>query len=307
MITTSPEEFLVAFRKLAASPRRRASVPQAVFLVAPDAFAVSDESARDNAYMRAGTAVDRERALAQHRDLASLLHRIGVPVLVLPGRDGQPDGVYPNNVFSIARGRCIVGSMRHEVRRREAAREDLRSLWTEALGLELVDLSDRGLVAELTGPLVIDRPLGVGFCGMTGRVDDAGCAAMHQAFGLDLTFRFDLREGEYHTNLVMALLAGRLCVLHPSSFLDPSVPDALRAAYPGACLELSDDEKRAFAGNCIAVTERDVLMSETAHRRLRPESRRTFESAGFRLHSVVVDELEKGGGSVRCLIGEVYP
>jgi N-dimethylarginine dimethylaminohydrolase len=141
---------------------------------------------------------------------------------------------------------------------------------------------------------------------MTGRVDEAGCVAMHEAFDLRLTFRFDLVPDEYHTNLVLAVLAGRACVLYPGAFTDPGVPEAIDRVHDGRTLVLTDEEKQHFAANCLAVTENDVLFSATARRALRPSSVEALESWGFRLHDVEVDELEKGGGSLRCLIAEVF-
>ena len=41
-------------------------------------------------------------------------------------------------------------------------------------------------------------------------------------------------------------------------------------------------------------------------RALRPSSVQALESWGFRVHEVDVDELEKGGGSLRCLIAEIF-
>lgn len=275
-------------------------------LVSPHGFAVAPESATDNVYMTAGNPVDLERAHAQHQAVARKILDLGLPVITFPGKEGMPDGIYPNNAFATAAGHLIVGSMRHSPRQRETAREDIRSFFTERFGYDLRDLSQSGVIAELTGPLVIDRARRIGFCGLSGRVDPAGCHAMHDAFELALTFRFDLVAGEYHTNLVLAVLAGRACVLHPASFQDPAVPEAIASVYGTATLSLDATEKNAFAGNCIALSDRDVLFSQTAMHALRPGSRATLEQAGFRLHGVEIDELEKGGGSLRCLIAEIF-
>ena len=129
---------------------------------------------------------------------------------------------------------------------------------------------------------------------------------MHAAFELELTFRFELAPSEYHANLVLAILAGRVCVLHAGSFTDPEVPKAIARGYPGRTLLLSDEEKAAFAGNCIAVTERDVLFSQTSIEALRPSSLKIFQENDFRVQGVDINELEKGGGSLRCLIAEVF-
>lgn len=304
VIVTSPAAFLAAHSTLVPDAAWGRPTMSAAMLVSPIGFRVSEQPV-DNLYMRRA-AVDPERAMRQHHALAAALAACGVPVLVIPGREGLDDAVFPNNAFATAPGRLIVGAMRHPVRRAEAARADVRALFTGTFGHALIDLSTEPFVAELTGPLVIDRARGVGLCGLTQRADEAGCAAMHAAFGLRLTLRFALRPCEYHTNVVLALLAGRACVIHPGSFVDPEVPAAIARVFAGRTLELDDAEKAAFAANCIAVTERDVMFSATALRALRPASRAALEGWGFRLHGVEVDEFEKAGGSLRCMIAELF-
>jgi len=301
MITGDPEAFLAAFSSLRAP--RFAAVPSGVFLVMPEAFRVDDESAADNPYMDLASPVDPQRALAQAEELAKRIEVVGVAVTRFPGDPACPDGVFPNNVFGTAPGRFIVGRMRHPGRRREAMRADIRTHFAER---ELFDLSVADHVCELTGPLVIDRACGVAYCGMSGRVDAAGLAAMHAAFDLALTYRFDLVPGEYHTNVVLSVLAGRACVLYPGAFAEPGAADTIAAAYPGRTLKLDAAEKQAFTANCIALTDSDLFLSATAGRALRPGSRLALEAWGFTLHEVELDEIEKAGGSLRCMVAEIY-
>jgi hypothetical protein len=304
MIVTSAGEFVQRLSQPgfdAAGP----ACPRQVMLVEPAAFSVSTETAADNVYMDTEAAADPERAIEQSRKLAHLIMRRGIGVVVFPGREETPDDIFPNNVFATAPGRFIIGSMLYPGRRREAERQDIRA-WFRSRGYATIDLSGQDCVAELTGTLVIDRVRRIGFCGMTGRVDDAGLRAMHRAFGLNLTFAFDLRQEEYHTNVVMAVLAGRACVMYPGAFADPAVPEALAQAFPQRTLWLDEEEKNAFAGNCIALTERDLFMSRRAADALRPASLRTLESWGFTLHSTELDEIEKAGGSLRCMVAEIF-
>jgi hypothetical protein len=286
-------------------PAVHSPVPRSVFMVRPDGFAISDESASDCSYIDTHVEVDPDRAVAQFDALVDLVRSCGIEVKVFPGDPATPDAVFPNNVFSTVPGTLIVGSMCHEVRRREAARADIRSYFAH-LGYGLTDLSGEHFKAELTGTVVIDRSRRIGFCGMTSRVDDAGLAAMVEAFDLGLTYRFDLLEREYHTNVVMSVLAGRACVVNPGAFMDSGAADAIDAIYPGRVLRLDGAEKNAFAGNCIALTPTDVFMSQTAANGLRPSSRETLEDWGFTIRTAALDEIEKGGGSLRCMIGEIY-
>jgi hypothetical protein len=293
-------------REIRSLPMRAPGVPRGVFLVTPSEFSLAAESAGDNAYMQMAAVIDPLLASDQHQQLAQALARNGIPTLMFPGDPATPDAVFPNNVFATARGRLIVGAMRHRVRQRETRRVDIRAWFRDVIGYREIDLSQAGCVAELTGSLVIDRARGVGYCGLSERCDRSGAAAMASAFGLRHVLVFELAAGEYHTNVVMSALAGRGLLLCREGFADDAVADALASIDPAATVLIDVDEKAAYAGNCIALGERGLWMSACAERALRAGTRRAIAALGLQIHSVALDELEKAGGSLRCMIGEVY-
>lgn len=305
MLVTSPDAFLAAVAALPPLPQAQATA-RAVFLLAPAEFALAAESASDNRYMDLERAVDPLRALAQHASLAQAL-RADCPVITFPGNPDTPDAVFPNNVFATAPGRLIIGRMRHAVRQREAQRRDVRDFFAQVLGYQEIDLSGRSdCVAELTGSLVIDRARGIGYCGLSERCDEAGARAMHEAFGLRLTYCFRLAAGEYHTNVVLALLAGRALIVAPDGFTDAAVPRALAHAYGGRALWLTPAQKRAFAGNAITLSDERVWMSATAAAALTEAQRSALADYGLRIGAVELSEIEKAGGSLRCCVAEIY-
>ena len=248
---------------------------------------------------------DSLRALAEHAALAAEL-RSCLPTIVFPGDPSTPDAVFPNNVFASAPGRLIVGAMRHPVRRREATRPDIRGFFRDLLNCEIVDLSTEPVVAELTGSLVIDRARGIGFCGLSERCDMAGARAMHAAFGLKLTFCFQLAPGEYHTNVVLAQLASRAVIIAPDGFADATVVEAIAQVYAPRVLRLDASQKVAFAGNAIALSPDSVWMSTRAAASLSAQQCVALADWGFQLRSVDLGEIEKAGGSLRCCVGEIY-
>lgn len=305
MLTTSPSELLsvLATRPPLADARVTA---RAAFLVAPAANALAVESARDNRYMQMDAGFDTTRALAQHVALAQAL-RADLPVVTFPGDPETPDAMFPNNVFATAPCRFIVGAMRHPVRQREAARDDIRAFFRDVLGYTEVDLAQNdGGVAELTGSLVIDHARGIGYCGLSERCDLAGARAMHEAFGLGLTFCFQLAADEYHTNVVMTSLAGRGVILAADGFADPDVPRAIAQAFDGRALWLTPGQKRAYAGNAITLSPDRVWMSTQAATSLTDAQRALLAEWGFAIGSVELDEIEKAGGSLRCCVGEIF-
>ena len=274
-------------------------------MVEPADFFVSSESSQDNRYLDTEQIADPDRALFHFRQLVKLIRGVGIPVTSFPGDPAAPDGVFPNNVFATVPGRLIIGAMLYPGRQAEARRSDIRTYFSSR-NYETVDLSGTDCVAELTGPLILDRARRIGFCGMSNRVNDAGTRAMHRAFALNLTFEFELKPDEYHTNVLMSVLAGRACVIHAQAFVDEETPLAIARFYPGCTLFIDQQEKDAFAGNCIALTHSDLFMSQAGVDALQPKSRAMLESWGFALHSTNLDEIEKAGGSLRCMIAEIF-
>lgn len=303
MITRDTDAFLVRARTL--SPDFGPATARAAFLVAPDGFALAEQSAADNRYMAGAAAFDATRASAQHRQLQRALSTV-LPTVCFAGDPATPDALFPNNVFGTCAGRYVIGRMRHPVRQREAAREDIRGFFGGVLDYAEIDLSTQPHPCELTGALVIDRARGIGLCGLSERCDEAGAQLMHDAFGLRATLLFDLAAGEYHSNVVLAVLAGRAAIICPRGFADVAAVEAIASLYAPHAIQLSPAEHAAFAGNAIALSDDTVWMSAHAERALTPGSREAFAAAGFAVRAVELEAIEAGGGSLRCCVGEIF-
>ena len=185
-------------------------------------------------------------------------------------------------------------------------RADIRGFFRDVLGYEEVDLRRQPGICELTGSLIIDHARGLGFCGLSERCDARGAAAMHEAFGLRATLLFDLSAAEYHSNVVLSILAGRAVVIAADGFADPAVVATIAALYAPHEILLSAAEKAAFAGNCLALAPDQVWLSSAALAGLSAAHQEALEAAGFRLRAVALDEIEKAGGSLRCCVAEIY-
>ncbi|MCJ0826755.1 arginine deiminase-related protein [Luteimonas sp. 50] len=303
MITRDCVAFLEHARGLA--PDFGPATARAAFLLAPDGFTLAEQSAADNRYMADAAGFDAARASAQHRGLQRALSRV-LPTICFAGDPNTPDALFPNNVFATVAGRYVVGRMRHAVRQREATRADIRGFFGGVLDYAEIDLSTQPHPCELTGAMVVDRARGLGLCGLSERCDEAGARLVHEALGLRATLLFELAPGEYHTNVVLAVLAGRAALICPRGFADSAVVDAIAALYAPHAVLLSPAEHGAFAGNAIALSEDLVWMSAGAEQALTPASRHALAVAGFRVGAVELDAIEAGGGSLRCCVGEIF-
>ena len=304
MIFTCPIQFLDYFKTCKTSAST--TTMREAMLVSPEYFKISSQSAEDNLYMDTWRVVDTAKALNQHHDLRTKLESLGVRVKVFPGLPKMDDAVFLNNTFATTSGRFIIGHMLHKVRKIEANRHDVKSFFSEQMKYETVDLSQKDGIAELTGSLIIDHQRNIGFCGLSGRADAEGAKNMHEAFKLDASFVFDLATAEYHTNVVFTVLAGKAAILFPGGLSSNAAADAISSAYGDRMVNITEKEKNAFAANSLAVTPSDVLFSTTAFSALTSETKSKLSALGFDIHHVDVSEFEKAGGSLRCLIGEIF-
>jgi hypothetical protein len=303
MITRDRHAFFDLARRCAAD--FGPATARAAFLVAPDGFALAADSAQDNRYMAAADRFDADAASRQHRALHRAVAGV-LPAVCFAGDPATPDAVFPNNVFATAPGRVVIGRMRHPVRQREALRADIRGFFGGTLGYAEADLSTQPHPCELTGALVVDRARGLGYCGLSERCDAEGARLMHEALGLRATLLFDLAAGEYHTNVVLAVLAGRAVIVCPGGFADPAVADAIAGFYAPHAVVCSPGEHAAFVGNAIALSDGTAWMSARAGEALTPAHRQVLAGAGFDVRTVDLSAIEAGGGSLRCCIGEIF-
>ncbi len=149
-----------------------------------------------------------------------------------------------------------------------------------------VDLSRQAGICA-TDRLADHRPRrGLGFCGLSERCDEAGAAAMGTRHSACAPPAVQLAETEYHTNVVLSILASRAVVIAPSGFADAVVAAAIAGFYQPAVITLSAGQKADYAGNCIALGENAVFLSERARNSLTPAQRTHFGQLGFELVAV---------------------
>ncbi len=304
MLTSDPVQFLQAATNAAAD--FSSATANAVLLVTDRGFSVAPETAVDNLYLNLDDPASAATAWQQQCDLAQLLRDLELPTVQFSPQPDTGDSIFPNNSFATAQKTLITGAMRYPGRQRETVHPGIRRFFTETLGYSVVDLAGGQGIAELTGALVIDHARQLGFCGLSERANLEGAAAMHEAFGLTATFTFPLQASEYHTNVVLSVLAGRAVVsFAPQPHYD-GLREVLTALYGDQVCYLSEAEKNHFVANCLAVTAEDVVMSERARAAMSDSTLDFFQRSGFNVRSVDVSEIEKAGGSVRCMIAEIF-
>lgn len=271
-----------------------------LLLIRPDRFNV--RGCDDNAFADLDSGKNQELLFQQHDQVVQLLQRLGKQVQLFPGMNAHD--TFCNNVFATDRGRrLIVGNMFNSVRKAEADRPDVIR-WFLDEGYEVVKVSDlTDEAAELTGVLVIDHLRNIGFCGLSNRCTVKGAEVLQQVFGLSAVYVFPINI--YHTNVGLSILAGRVCVICPEMFVNQEDAQAILDFYPQHIV-LTADQMNAFAGNVVAVSHEDVVISSSGFFAWTDEQKKRLSEFGFLLHHADLSEIEKSGGSMRCLLAEVF-
>ena len=296
-------------------------------MIEPVAFGRNPDSARTNAFMRDASGVSPEElqasALREFRTLVERLENEGVEVLAF--RDSvdspSPDAIFPNNWVSFHEdGRTILYPMEPPNRRPERRKEILEWLSVEK-GFrlkEVIDLSPHeleGRFLEGTGSMVFDRPGRTVYASVSPRTTPSLLREYGERFDLRLvSFHAHDAEGVpiYHTNVSLALGSG-VAVLCGEAVRDHSERRALVESLETGgreVVEITMEQLYAFAGNMLALEnargESLLVMSERAFSSLQPAQLRDLERHARLVRSPIPTIEEFGGGSVRCMLAEVF-
>lgn len=294
-----------------------------VLMIAPVELRSNPETAGSNAFMRPVGADETARlaraAELQHRELRDRLIGAGVTVTAARARPDTPDAPFCNNWFSTHRapggGTLVLYPLLAPSRRRER-RPDLVALLRERAE-RVLDLSAReqaGTFLESTGSLCLDRSARVAYAALSPRTDAALAAEWAAALGYRLvTFTATDADGVpyYHTNVMMFIGHGLAGVCLES--IDRGDRARVEAALHESGLEvlpITREQVLAYCGNCLALSNdaggRLLAMSSAAFQGFSPEQRAILERRATLLHTDLSAFETLGGGSARCLLGELY-
>lgn len=295
-----------------------------VLMVRPANFAANPETASSNAFQGAMDLPDAaERALAEFDAAVAGLRAAGVTVVVIEDIPAAraPDAVFPNNWFSTHADGTVVLYPMQAVNRRRERRLDVFDRLRDEHGRRtrrLLDLSfheTRGTFLEGTGSLVLDRAGRVAFACRSPRTD----ARLLEEWAAELGYAvclFDAVDSRgqaiYHTNVMMGL-GTRFAVVALDCVPEAQERDDLAerlAAGGREVIDISPAQVDQFLGNLLELRDGAgralVALSARAAAALEPAQRRALERHA-RLVALDIPTIETcGGGSVRCMLAEVF-
>jgi hypothetical protein len=299
----------------------------AVLMVRPRHFGFNAETAVTNRFQEPGGS---EHTAAQARDefdaFAVALGSEGVTVCVVEDSQDppKPDAVFPNNWVSFHRDGTVVLYPMQAPNRRNERRVEVIDAVARETGFKVsrtVDLTHHeksGRFLEGTGSLVLDHVDRVAYACRSPRTDEDVALEWARELGyqLELFSATDARGTPiYHTNVVMNI--GTRMAVAAIDNIDAADRGRIvnRLGASREVLPIDDAEMTAFAGNMLELGTWDeylgdmriLVMSVTAQRALSARKYARLYSSVDAVLAVPVPVIERhGGGSVRCMLAEVF-
>lgn len=297
-----------------------------IILVRPHCFGPNAETSTSNFFQQTPTrSADeiRARAVSEFDDMVQALEAAGINPIVFEDTDSpiKPDALFPSNWVSFhADGTACLYPMESPNRRAERRIDILESLSDEQ-GFhirEIVDLSkweERALFLEGTGSMVLDRPHRVVYAALSSRTHMTvlGDFAQHTGYEICAFEAVDSRGGIiYHTNVMMSI-GEEFVVICADAINDDRKRQAVLSRLTATGREvitISIAQMQNFAGNILELGEAPgssvIVMSRSAHGRMSAEQLELLGQYG-RILPVSIETIESvGGGSVRCMMAEVF-
>ncbi len=299
-------------------------------MVRPSAFGYNPETAPTNTFQAPPTAGDGDVGALARAEFDALIRALaseGVTVCSVEDSalPAKPDAVFPNNWVSFHEDGTLVLYPLQSASRRFERRPEVIETAVRSLGFRVSHLLDLswfeadGKYLEGTGSLVLDNVARVAYACLSPRTHPEVLAEWAQALGYEtVTFSAVDRAGVplYHTNVLMCIGA-RAVVVGAESIVPADRGRVLeRLAGNGReIIELGQEEIGRFAGNMLELgtwdealgDSRVLVMSDSARRALKPETFARLSGCTDAVLAVPVPTIERlGGGSVRCMLAEVF-
>jgi hypothetical protein len=301
-----------------------AQAASTVFLVRPVRFSFNLETAASNYFQQAATETDntvQAKVQAEFDNVVATLRAQGINVLVFDDtlEPHTPDSIFPNNWVTLhADGRILLYPMCAPNRRLERRTDILAALSQQFVVEEIVDLSapeQQGHYLEGTGSIIFDHVHRVAYACLSPRTDarlfQDVCALL--AYQPVLFHAVD-QQGHaiYHTNVMMCVGA-QFAVVCLESILDAAERAAVEYALTSTGHEvvaISLGQIACFAGNMLCLQGAQgqyvLALSQSAFEALTP-AQRAILGQYCELLPMPIPTIETvGGGSVRCMLAEIY-
>ena len=294
-----------------------------VLMIRPIRFAGNEQTAASNRFQNLNEQNNAQaQALLEFDALVIHLRAAGVAVHLLDDtpEPHTPDSIFPNNWVSFhTDGTVVLYPMLAPNRRLERRMDVLQHLSAQGLRIaQTIDLSGHeasNKFLEGTGSVVLDRVHRMAYACISPRTDLDVLGDFAQRLDYELV-TFDAADANgvpiYHTNVLLCIGTrfAVLCTEVIAAHEQAAVLHALRSTGHEV-IEITAAQMQCFAGNmlelCTASGATCVAMSHRAYESLNAMQRERLQQLAGQLIVSPIPTIERlGGGSVRCMLAEVF-
>ncbi|MGB4838615.1 MAG: arginine deiminase-related protein [Saprospiraceae bacterium] len=298
-----------------------------ILMIRPANFGLNTQTALNNAFQSKEVVLDinllRDLAVAEFDIMVTILKSKGINVFVFQDTEIpiKPDAVFPNNWISFHRNGAVITYPMFAPNRRDERREEIINYIGSIFKIhnrysfEFYENDDQPLFLEGTGSMVLDRVNHMVFACISDRTDATLLDKFNVLMGTQsYVFKAVDKDGFeiYHTNVMMALGVDFVIIAMQSIPDEDSRKELYRIFDKTGkeVIEISLKQVESFAGNMLEVlgsgNKRYLCMSQTAYNSLTKTQIEKL-SAKTELLPLSIPNIEKyGGGSVRCMMAEIF-
>ncbi len=294
-------------------------------MIRPVSFGFNKETAASNVFQKQDEAYDahavKTQAIKEFDALVGVLRDYGVEVLVIDDTltPIKPDAVFPNNWFTTHSDGSLITYPMYAMLRRAERRDDIIHLLEKNYQVRnrytFDHYEEEHKILEGTGSMVLDRTERIIYACLSPRTD----AELLEHFALlkqykKIVFRAKDPEGKevYHTNVIMAL-GHDTAIVCIDCIEDELERDQLLTALSNTrkrLIPIRWDQVIQYAGNMLQVMnnrgEYLWVMSDSAYRSLHLDQIKELNASGQIISSPIPTIERYGGGSVRCMMAEIF-
>lgn len=299
-----------------------------VLMIRPCNFRVNQETLENNFFQTKSIQLENDfilnQAIIEFDSLVEKMKASGINVLVYQDdfKHDTPDSIFPNNWVTFHKDQKIaIYPMFAENRRLERSENVIVFLEENNVKInKVIDYSEaekNNFFLEGTGSMVLDRINKKTYCSISERTSenliDEFCSDFNYMPIIFNSFHTvdSKRQKIYHTNVMMCV-GKKYAVICLDSIDNKNERNKVIQSLEDDNKEIiiiSEDQLNSFAGNMIELIVNKnsfLIMSQIAYNSLNKNQIERL-SKYSKIISSSVDTIEKcGGGSVRCMIAEIF-
>ena len=298
-----------------------------ILMVRPSSFRMNSQTASNNYFQKITDLNDAqvlEKACLEFDNLVSLLISNGIPVNVFQDDLVQdtPDSIFPNNWISFhSKKRIAIYPMYAHNRRLERNDKIIKFIENKGIKIDFIndysEAENHNFFLEGTGSMVLDRLNKKSYCSLSERTSESLVEEFCDEFNyMPIIFKSyqsidKKRKLIYHTNVMMCIANkySIICLDSVDSKIDKQILLKSLKDDNKEIIEISENQLNSFAGNMIELVFENnsfLVMSSQAYKSLTKNQINKIEKFSKIIHSNVETIENCGGGSVRCMIAEVF-